>query len=130
MANRKLTTGILSRDSASFNVHVDVGNFDQKTDRHVTVEIFDWGVDQMWDNPQPVSVEPSGPIKIGPHSLRSFLAVIYQSTTQPTFILSHYEVRVSISDIRNVVINCFALDVKGKIRQGNTVRHKDLVEIT
>jgi hypothetical protein len=42
----------------------------------------------------------------------------------------HYEVRITVSDIKNVVVNCFAIDFSGKIITGNTVLHNGLVEIT
>jgi len=130
MAQTKLSTGILLRDPATFNVHVDVVNLNQNSDRKVTVEIFDWGVDQLWDKPKPVSVSPSGATVVGPHTLRSFLALITQSTAQPSLALSHYEVRITVSDIKNVVVNCFAIDFSGHVITGDTVLHSGLVEIT
>jgi hypothetical protein len=130
MAQTKLSTGILVRNPASFNAHVDIGNLNQSAKRNVSVEILDWGVDQLWDTPKPVPVSPSGTVTIGPHTLRSFIALITQSTAQPGLNLAHYEVRVTVSNITNVVVNCFAIDSSGNIITGNTVLHNNLVEIT
>lgn len=49
---------------------------------------------------------------------------------QPGSNLVHYGVRITVSDIKNVVVNCFAIDSSGKIIAGNTVLHNDLVEVT
>lgn len=130
MAQTKLSTGILVRAPEAFNAHVDVGNLNQSGNRRVKVEIFDWGVDQLWDEPKPVTVDPSGSVTIGPHTLRSFLAEITQSTTQPGLNLLHYEVRITVSNIKNVVVNCFALGSNGRIIMENTMLHNSLVEIT
>jgi hypothetical protein len=130
MAQTKLSTGLLLRDPASVAAHVDVGNLNQSAKRNVSVEVFDWGVDQIWDTPKPVPVSPSSTVTIGPHTLRSFLAAITQSTAQPGLNLAHFEVRVTVSNIQNVVVNCFATDSSGKVITGNTVLHNSLVEIT
>lgn len=130
MGQKTLSTGVLLRSKASINAHVDVVNLSQSDKRKVKVEIFDWGVDQLWSNPKPVPVSPSGSVTIGPHTLHSFLASITQSTTQPTLELLHYEIRITVSDIKNVVVNCFAHDSSGKIIMENSVLHNGLVEIT
>jgi hypothetical protein len=44
--NKILSTGVLARDPSSFHAHVDIANIDRALSRTVTVEIFDWGVDQ------------------------------------------------------------------------------------
>jgi hypothetical protein len=64
-----------------------------------------------------------------PYTLRSFIALINQSTAQPELNLAHYEVCVTVFDIKNVVVNCFALDSNGHMIAGNTVLHNSLVEI-
>jgi hypothetical protein len=128
MAQKKLSTGILVRDPASFNAHIDIANLNQSDKRKVMVEVYDWGIDQLWD--KPVLVEPAVSVTMGPHSLSSFPVLITQSTAQPGSNLSHYEVRVTVSDIKNVVVNCFATDYSGKVIAGNTVLHNSLVEIT
>jgi len=128
MAQMTLSTGILLRDPASFNAHVDVGNFSASR-QIIEVEMWDWGVDQEWDAPKQIPVSPSGAVIVNPNTLRSFLAVITQSTAQPSLNLSHYEVRVKVSDGKNVVVNCFAIEAGGAIVPGNTVLHKQLVEI-
>lgn len=128
MAQVTLSTGILLRDPESFNAHVDVGNFSPSR-QIVEVEMWDWGVDQEWDAPEPIPVSPSGAVIVNPNTLRAFLAVITQSTVQPAQSLSHYEVRVTVSDTKNVVVNCYAIKPGGAIVLGNTVLHKNLVEI-
>jgi hypothetical protein len=128
MAQIALSTGVLLRDPVSFNAHVDIGNFSSNK-QMVEVEIWDWGVDQEWDTPTPIPVSPSGAIIVNPNTLRSFLAVITHSAAQPSQNLSHYEVRVKVSEVKNVVVNCFAIKAGGEIVLGNTVLHKNLVEI-
>jgi hypothetical protein len=95
----------------------------------IEVELFDWGVDQLWKEPKPIPVTPAGSISVAPNSLRSFLAPIAQSTAQPAQQLAHYEVRATVSDIEGVVVNCFALDGDGNVITGNTVLHNGLVRI-
>jgi hypothetical protein len=126
---KKLSTGVLVREPASVNAHVDVVNLHPDDSRTVTVEIFDWGVDQLWNDPKPVPVTPSGPTAIGPHTNRSFLAGITQSTTQPGFVLAHYEIRITVPSDQDVVVNCFVTDSDGRIILGNTVLHKNLIEV-
>jgi hypothetical protein len=94
----------------------------------VTTEILDWGVDQLWSNPMLVPVR-SGPVTIGPHTHQSFTALITQSTAQPGLALSLYEIRVTVPDVPQLVVNCFAHDANGEIIEGNTVLHEELVEI-
>jgi hypothetical protein len=123
------STGVLVKDPASFNAHVDIMNIDPALSQTVTVAIFDWGVDQQWSNPTPVPVSPPGPVTIGPHTHQSFIALISQSTAQPGLALSMYEIRVTVPDVPQLVVNCFAHDASGNIIEGNTVRHDELVEI-
>jgi hypothetical protein len=127
--SKVLSTGVLVRDVASFNAHIDVVNVDPTLSTTVAVEILDWGPDQLWDKPAPVPVTPSGPVTIGPHTHQSFISLITQSTAQPALVLALYEVRITFPDDRNLVINCFADDGKGGIVEGNTVLHKGLVEV-
>src|SRR6516164_3072435 len=123
--NKILSTGVLVRDPASFNAHVDVVNVDPALSQTVAVEILDWGVDQVWSKPTPVPVNPSGPVTVGPHTHQSFIALITQSTAQPSLALSLYEIRVTIPDDPQLVVNCFARDASGRIIEGNTVLHAD-----
>ena len=127
--NRILSTGVLVRDPASFNAHVEVVNLNPIDMHTVKVEIFDWGVDQLWNDPKPVPVNPSGPTTIGPHTNQTFIALIDQSTTQPTQNLSHYEIRITLPRDKDLVINCFAIEAGGRIIEVNTVRHRELVEV-
>jgi hypothetical protein len=122
--NRILSTGVLVRDPALSTVHVDVVNL-AANDRHtVTVEVFDWGVDQLWNDPQPVLVHPAGPTAIGPHTNQAFLAITPQAMT-------HYEIRITLPRDTPLVVNCSAIDFEsgGRIIAGNTVRHRELVEV-
>jgi hypothetical protein len=128
--NRILSTGVLVRDPASFNAHVEVVNLDPNDTHTVIVEIFDWGVDQLWNNPQPVPVSPSGPVDIGPHTNQAFIALITQATTQPGLNLVHYEIRITLPRDKDLVVNCFAIDLNERIIEGNTVCHRELVEVS
>jgi hypothetical protein len=128
MANSKtLSTGVLVKDPASFNAHIDIVNIDANLTQTVIVEILDLGVDQVWNQPTPLQLLPSGPVTIPPHTHQSFIALITESTVQPTRALALYEIRVTIPDVPNLVVNCFAKDVNGKIIDGNTVLHEELV---
>jgi hypothetical protein len=52
-----------------------------------------------------------------------------QSTTQPGTGLELYEVRVTVDNAKDVVVNCFAVNEGGESFAGKTVWHKDLVAI-
>lgn len=130
MAQSKiLSTGVMVRDPASFNAHVDIVNVDPALSQTVSVEILDWGVDQVWNNPTPVPVNPSSPVTIGPRTHQSFISLITQSTAQPGLALALYEIRITIPDDSQLVANCFAVDADGKIIEGDTVLHEELVEV-
>ena len=43
-------------------------------------------------------------------------------------VLALYEIRITIPDDCQLVVNCFALDAKGKIIEGDTVLYKQLAE--
>jgi hypothetical protein len=117
------------RDGGAFNANIVVLNLDPKVARTVTVQIFDWGVEQLWSAPAPETVDPSGATTVGPHTQRAFIALITQSTAQPSAPLSLYEIRVTVDNINDLVINCFAIDNNGLSIPGKTVWHKDLVVI-
>jgi len=129
MPHTTLSTGAQLRDDGAFNANIVVLNLDPKIQRTVTVEIYDWGVEQLWSAPKPVPVEPAGPTQIGPHTQRAFLALITQSTTQPGSPLLLYEVRVTVDNASDVVINCFAVDITGQTIGPKTLWHRDLVTI-
>ena len=122
--NRILLTGVLVRDPALSNAHVDVVNLAPNDTHTVTVEIFDWGVDQLWNDPKPIPVSPSGPTAIGPHTNQAFLALITQAIT-------HYEIRITLPRDKPLIVNCSAIDFQsgGRIIAGNTVRHTELAEV-
>jgi hypothetical protein len=128
MAHTTLSTGAILRDNA-FNANIVVLNLNPKVARTVTVQIFDWGVEQLWSAPAPVTVDPPGATTVGPHTQRAFIALITQATTQPSLGLILYEIRVTVDNINDLVINCFAIDTNGLTIPGKTVWHKDLVVI-
>ena len=78
MAHTTLSTGVMLRDGA-FNANIPILNLDPKVARTVTVQVFDWGVEQLWSTPAPVTVEPPGATTVGPHTQRAFIALITQS---------------------------------------------------
>ena len=129
MAKTVLSTGIIVRGSADYNAGAAVVNLHPKNDVTVTVEMFDWGVEDLWSNPTPIQVGPEATSTIGPTTQRDFGALITQSTAQPGLNLVLYEIRITVSTIDNVVINCNASDVNGQPIAGKTIRHKDLVAI-
>jgi hypothetical protein len=129
MANTVLSTGVIIRASEDYNANVTVVNLHPKNDVTVTVEIFDWGVEQVWSKPTPVQVGPAGPTKVGPTTQQDFIALITQSTAQPGLSLVLYEIRVTLSVVDNVVVNCFTVDNSGQAIAGKTIKHKELVAI-
>jgi hypothetical protein len=129
MTKTVLSTGIISRASEDFNAQAIVVNLNPKNDVTVTVEMFDWGVEFLWSNPTPIQVGPEATSTIGPTTQRGFGALITQSTAQPGLNLVLYEIRITLSAITNVVVNCNAIDNKNQPIAGKTIRHKDLVAI-
>jgi hypothetical protein len=129
MPHTTFSTGVMLRDGGAFNGNITVLNLDPEVQRTVTVEIFDWGVEQLWSTPAPVPVEPSGATTVAPHTQRAFIALITQSTTQPQLPLELYEVRVTVDNVNDLIINCFAVDNNGASIPAKTVWHKDLVVV-
>jgi hypothetical protein len=125
-----LSTGVLVRDPSSVNAHVDIVNIDNILSQTVTVQVLDWGVDQRWSDPTPVPVSPAGPVIIAPNTHQSFIALITESTAQPSLKLSLYEIRVTIPGNQKLVVNCFALDLSGTVIAANTLVQQDLVDVT
>jgi hypothetical protein len=113
-----LSTGVLAPDSQIEGAEVDVVNINPTLSEIVTVETFDWGTDPISNKPTPVPVTPSGSVTIGPHTHQSF-------TVAPSFFSflprHFYEIRVTIPDGRQLLINCFALGTNGRVIEGNTV---------
>jgi hypothetical protein len=83
MPNKVLSTGVLIRDPASFNANVTVVNTGATTGQTAQVQIFDWGVEQLWSKPTPVPVSPFAAVAIGAHTQQDFISLITQSTAQP-----------------------------------------------
>ena len=129
MSDIVLSTGVMLRDADAFNANITVLNLDPLVQRTVTVEIFDWGVEQLWSTPAQVTVGPSGATTIAPHTQRAFISLITQSTTQPALRLELYEIRVTVDNIKDVIINCFVVDNTGTSIPAKTVWHKDLVVV-
>lgn len=129
MPHTTLSTGAMLRDDGAFNANIVVLNLDPTVHRTITVEIFDWGVEQLWSAPKPVPVSPAGSVQIGPHTQQAFIALITQSTTQPGSPLNLYEIRVTVDNVNDLVINCFAVDNNGQSIGSKTVWHRDLVAI-
>lgn len=124
-----LSTGVMFREPDAFNANVIVLNLDPTDTRTALVEIYDWGVEQGWSDPAPVPVSPSGAISIGPHAHRDFIALITQSTAQPSAPLTLYEIRITVDHISNVVANCYAVTSSGLSIPSKTYKHNDLVTI-
>jgi hypothetical protein len=99
-------------------------NIDPTLTQTVTVEALEWGVDQISSNPTPVRVNPSGPVTIGPHTHQYFTPSL--SFVPPR---SFYEIRVTIPDRSQLVVNCFADDGNGNIIEGNTVLHQEWADV-
>jgi hypothetical protein len=129
MPNRVLSTGVLIRDPASFNANVTVVNTGATTGQTAKVEIFDWGVEQVWSKPTPMPVSPSTAVAIGAHTQQDFIALITQSTAQPTLNLVLYEIRITLPTNSPLLINCFAINGQGSLVAANTVLHAQLVAI-
>jgi hypothetical protein len=129
MPNKVLSTGVLIRDPASFNANVTVVNTGATTGQTAKVEIFDWGVEQLWSKPTPVPVSPSTAVAIGAHTQQDFIALITQSTAQPTLNLVLYEIRITVPAKSPLIINCFAINAQDGIVAANTVLHAQLVAI-
>jgi hypothetical protein len=108
-------------------VQVDVVNIDPILSQTVTVEVFDWGVDPVSGNPAPVVVNPPNPVTIGPHSHQSFTVPLTASIfSRPRHF---YEIRVTIPDDPQLMVNCFAFGLNGTVIAGNTVLHEELAKI-
>jgi len=119
----------LIRDPASFNANVTVVNTGTAAGQTVQVEIFDWGVEQLWSKPTPVPVSPSAAVAIGAHTQQDFIALITQSTAQPSLNLVLYEIRITVPAKSPLIINCFAINLQGGLVAANTVLHAQLVTI-
>lgn len=72
-------------------------------------------------------MEPT--VTIGPHTTQTFGWLITQSVAQPGLALTQYEIRVTLPEKSHLIINCVAVDSSTKNIPGNSVLHKQLVEI-
>lgn len=125
MAQSKiLSTGVLAPDSQLGSVRADVVNINSTLSRTVTVEALDWGTDPVSSNPTQALVIPSGPVTIGPHTHQSF--TVNLSSFRPRHF---YEIRLTVPDDRQLLVNCFAFDSNGIILEGNTVLHEGLAQV-
>ena len=124
-----LSTGVIIRGSDEFNANITVLNLDPVNRRTVTIEIFDWGVEQLWSNATTLPIQPTGPTTIDPNTQRDFVALITESTARPGEPVVLYEIRATVDEIADVVINCYAVASNGQPIAGKTIRHNDLVVI-
>jgi hypothetical protein len=122
--SKTLSTGILAPDSQLDGVRIDVVNLNPTLSQTVTVEVFGWGVDPVSSNPSPVLVNPSSPTAISPNTHQSFTASLFFVPPRP-----FYEIRVTIPDDPQLVVNCFAFDANGRVINGNTVLHEALANV-
>jgi hypothetical protein len=129
MSDKVLSTGVLIRDPATFNANVTVVNTGAATGQTALVQIFDWGVEQVWSKPTPVAISPSTAVAIGAHTQQDFIANITQSTAQPALKLVLYEIRITLPANSPLIVNCFAIDSADNIVAANTVLHSQLVAI-
>ena len=129
MPNKVLSTGVLIRDPSSFNANVTVVNTGAAAGQTALVEVFDWGVEQVWSKPTPVPVSPSTAVAIGANTQQDFIALINQSTAQPALKLTLYEIRITLPANSPLIVNCFAIDEQGTLAAANTVLHAQLVAI-
>ena len=95
----------------------------------MTIEIFDWGVEQLWSNATTLPIQPTGPTTIEPNTQRDFVALITESTARPGGTVVLYEIRATVDKISDVMINCYAVASTGQPITGKTIRHNDLVVI-
>src|SRR5580658_4592325 len=123
MPHKVLSTGVLIRDPASFNANVTVVNTGATSGQNAKVEIFDWGVEQVWSSPTPVPVGPPTTVAIGAHTQQDFGALITTSTAQPALQLTLYEIRITLPEGSPLIVNCFAIDNQGNLVHANTVLH-------
>jgi hypothetical protein len=99
------------------------------TGQTAQVEIFDWGVEQVWSKPTPVPVTPSTAVAIGDHTQQDFIALITESTAQPGLKLALYEIRITLPANSPLIVNCFAIDSQDNLVAANTVLHAQLASI-
>ena len=74
-------------------------------------------------------VSPSTAVAIGAHTQQDFIALITQSTAQPTLNLVLYEIRITLPANSPLIVNCFAINGQGSLVAVNTVLHAQLVPI-
>jgi hypothetical protein len=119
----------LIRDPASFNANVTVVNTGATTGQTAQVEIFDWGVEQLWNKPTPVPVSPSAAVAISAHTQQDFIALTTKSTAQPSLNLVLYEIRITVPAKSPLIINYFAINALGSLVAAHTVLHTQLVAV-
>lgn len=129
MSTVTLSTGVMMRDAATYNANVTVVNPTAMTGLTASVEIFDWGVEQTWNNPVPVPVDPSTVITFGAHTQWDFVAVVNQSVAQPEMGMTLYEIRVTLTANSPLIVNCYGISFDDGLVASQTVLHAQLVKI-
>lgn len=99
------------------------------TGQTAKVEIFDWGVEQLWSKPTPVPISPSTAVAIGDHTQQDFIALITQSTAQPSLNLVLYEIRITLPANSPRIVNCFAINAQGSLLAAKTVLQAQLLAV-
>jgi len=129
MSNVTLSTGVMIRDPATYNANVTVVNPTAMTGLTAGVEIFDLGVEQTWNNPVPVAVDPSAAMTFGAHTQWDFIALVNQSIAQPGLDMTLYEIRMTLTANSPLIVNCYGINFDDGIVASQTVLHAQLVKI-
>ncbi|CAG7628923.1 hypothetical protein PAESOLCIP111_03053 [Paenibacillus solanacearum] len=121
-----VSTGVLTREPGTISAVVNLVNVDKRHANSVTVEILDWS---NYSNPisLPVLIGENDPV-LFPYSLApQNLAVMYADLDE---VVSLYEIRITYSKEKNIIINTFGRSVPPYTSQeGNTVYHNLLVKV-
>lgn len=118
-----LSTGVLRVEPGTVSAVVNLVNLDNR--RHqVRVEVWNWS---LYSIPTllPVLIGDDVPVSF-PYVLEpNNLAVMYANLTGVLF----YEIRVSYSENKNIITNCFGRSGTLAAQEGNTVLDYQLVQI-
>ena len=118
-----LSTGVLRVEPGTVTAVVNLANLDNR--RHqVRVEVWNWS---LFSNPPllPVLIGNNVPVTF-PYVLEpNHLAVMYANLAGVLF----YEIRVTYSDNKNIITNCFGRSGTLAAQEGNTVLDHQLVQI-
>lgn len=122
-----LSTGVLTREPLTVSAVVNIVNLDPNTSRKITVQVWDWS---SFDAPiqLPVLIGNNVPV-VFPYTLDpNHLSVMYADLNAAN--VSLYEIRITHSDDRDVIANCFGRSAAPYTSQeGNTVLQHQLIEV-